>query len=91
MGGSIWDHDLWQNIYSIQDADARTVCIALYRLILDMRNDEVLAAAVAKRIHAEHVARENDRTFKLTAFQKIIAILGGSVVLADSLRGLIFG
>lgn len=91
MGGSIWDHDLWQDIYSISDADTKVVAVNLYRLILDIRNREVEADNVARRVRADRAAEQHDRTVKLTTFQKVIGILVGSTVFADAVRGLIFG
>lgn len=95
MGGSIWDHDLWRDIYSIKDPEIQRAFIGLYRLILDMRNSDVLAEAVAAKVNAANAASEKKRrateAFRLTAFQKIVATLVGATVLADSIRGLIFG
>lgn len=71
---SIWDHDLWQEIYDVQDPISKNVFVNLYRLILDMREGDVLAQKVADRIN------KRDRLV-LTWTQKIIGT-GMSILVA---------
>ena len=74
----IWNHDLWQDIYSINDAETKRVMVRLYRLVLDMRNDEVLAAKIAEGI------RKRD-TLVLSWGQKIIGALLSALIVTDTL------
>lgn len=75
---SIWDHDLWQEIYDIPDPLVKNVCVNLYRLVLDMRNADVLAAKIADQVN-------KDRRFVLTGVQKFGGFILGALILADTI------
>lgn len=70
---SIWDHDLWQEIYDIPEVKTRTACADLYRLILDMRDTEVFAKAVADKVNAQRQVNFSKR-------QKIVGTIFGVLV-----------
>lgn len=73
----LWEHDLWQDIYSINDAETKRAMVRLYRLVLDMRNDEVLAAKIAEGI------RKRDKLL-LTTGQKIFTGIGAFLLCLDT-------
>lgn len=64
MAPSVWDHDLWQEIYGVPDPLTRNVLVNMYRLILDMRESDILAEKVADRVNAR-------RRMEFTLFQKV--------------------
>lgn len=61
---SVWDHDLWQEIYDISDPKTRNACADIYRLILDMHNSDVLASKIADKVN-------HDRKVMFSRKQKI--------------------
>ena len=80
----LWEHDLWADVYGVHDAQLRHLLVQLYRLILDMRNDDVLAQKIASAIHHQAQVR-------FTAAQKAGATLVGLIALADFVRGVVAG
>ena len=78
----VWDYDLWQEIYDIPDPLVRNVVVSIYRLILDMRESDVLAQKVADKVNRRD-------TVRLTLFQKGIGILVALVAVAGGIKGLV--
>lgn len=77
MPNNLWDHDLWQDIYSIQDAETKRAVIRLYRLVLDMRESDVLAQKVADAVS------RRDKLI-LTVGQKVVVLAGSFLILVDT-------
>jgi hypothetical protein len=73
---SVWDHDLWQEIYAIHDPEIKAVLASLYRLILDMRESDVLADKISARVN-------QDRKIALSVGAKVWGALLGAAILVD--------
>lgn len=74
---SIWDHDLWADIYAVEDEQSRIVLIRLYRLTLDMHNKDILAEQIAHALKGE-------RKIYLSITQKIGAGILGVLLATDA-------
>jgi hypothetical protein len=72
---SLWDHDLWQEIYEIEDAKTKQAIADLYRLLLDIRETDVLAAKIALKVDAE-------KHLILTRGQKVLSGLFAVLILS---------
>lgn len=48
--GELWEHDLWQQIYDVPEPVTKNTLAHLYRLILDMRENDVMAQRIAAAI-----------------------------------------
>lgn len=73
---TIWDHDLWSDLYAIDDPEIKTVTIRLYRLILDMHNKDVLAEQIASALKGE-------RKLILSSSQRVVVLLFNALLAAD--------
>lgn len=74
----IWDHDLWADIYDIPDPITKNVVIQMYRLILDMRNSDILADAVARKVNTE-------RKFVLSIGAKVWGVVVSLLIATDTI------
>lgn len=74
---SIWDHDLWADIYAVKDAETQRILIRLYRLILDMHNKDVLSEQIAHALKGE-------RKIYLSIGQKIGGFILAVLLAADA-------
>lgn len=74
---SVWDHDLWADIYDVPDPITKNTIAQLYRLILDMRESDVLAQKVAAAINKE-------RRLALTFVQKTVGLAFGVLLAVDT-------
>lgn len=75
---SVWDHDLWQDISNVQDQQTKSVLVGIYRLILDMRESDVLAQKVADRIN------KRDKLV-LSIGQKVFGAIVSAILTTDTI------
>jgi hypothetical protein len=75
--GGLWDHDLWSEIYAIHDTQTRQAIADLYRLVLAMRNDDVLAQKIAAAVNARD-------KLVLTTVQKVIGGIATALIVLDT-------
>lgn len=75
---SIWDHDLWEDIYNTKDIHLQLLLVRMYRLILDMHNKDVLGQQIAHALKGE-------RKLYLSAGQKIGGFIMALLLFADTL------
>lgn len=73
----LWDHDLWADLYDIPDPVTKNVVAQLYRLVLDMRESDILAQKIAAAVNRE-------RAIVLTNVQKAFALLFSLIIAADT-------
>lgn len=81
---SVWDHDLWEMIYELPDKSTKDVAAHLYRLILDMRNNDVLAQKIASAVNVR-----NQRHWKL--WHKALIATGAIVMLIGNIISIAHG
>lgn len=73
----LWDHDAWERIYAIRDGPTRVAVAHLYKLILDMRESDVLAKKIAAAVNSE-------RRLVLTGVQRFFAFLFALAIGVDA-------
>lgn len=73
----LWEHDAWERIYAIPDGSTKIAVAHLYRLILDMRESDVLAQKIAAAVNKE-------RRLALTLVQKSFVLLFSLVLATDT-------
>jgi len=78
---TIWDHDLWSDIYAIDDPETKTVFIRMYKLVLDMHNKDVMSEQIAHALKGE-------RKLYLSLGQKAFAIITSLFVAVDAIAHL---
>lgn len=84
MPDRLWDHDQWEVIYSVEDTKVKAALVALYRLILSMRETDVFAQRVA-----DQISRRDRVIFSRT--QKFFSGLLFILVLVDTVMHIIHG
>lgn len=82
--GSIWDHDLWADVYAVSDSQTKKVLVQLYRLVLDMRNNDVLAQQIADKVS------RRDKLI-LSVGVKVWGVIFTGLLVADTILHIIHG
>lgn len=74
---SIWDHDLWADIYKVENP-TQIVLVRMYRLILDMHDKDILAEQIA-------LALKGERKLILSGAQKFAAGIMSVIITLDTI------
>lgn len=74
---SIWDHDLWEDIYNTRDIHLQLLLVRMYRLILDMHNKDILSEQIAHALKGE-------RKLYFSTGQKLGGLVMGILLSVDT-------